>query len=140
MTKLRIPAHVRRKRGADAEAGGGSRQLKLGGVEIDVDFVPVGSARTEMPGLIRASAESGRAFLIRNARNPSAATALLVNPAVLARKLAAARPPRTLGDVIDALPFKRRGAPRLTVELPDDEAPDLRVPRRRRVRVVAAGA
>ena len=105
-------------------------QIKVGSVFVDVEQVAVGSARTEMPGLIRASAESGRAFLIHNARNASAATALLINPAVLEQRLSVTKPRRTLGDVIDALPFKRRGTPRLVASLPDDHPPTLRVPGR----------
>jgi hypothetical protein len=104
------------------------RQLDIGGAALQVEQVAVGFARTRMPGLIRASAESGRVFLIENARSPSAASALLVNPEVLGRTIAAARLRRTLGDIVDALPFKRRGAPRLTIEMPDAEATVLRVP------------
>jgi hypothetical protein len=107
-------------------------QLKLGSAVLDVEPIAVALARTGMPGLIRASAESGRAFLIRNEKNASAATALLINPAVLERRLMSARARRTLGELIDALPFKRRSAPRLKVRLPDDIAPTLRVPNRER--------
>lgn len=94
---------------------------------LDVEQVAVALARTGMPGLIRASAKSGRAFLIQNAKNPSAASALLINPDVLKKRLAQLRPTRTLGQLLDSLPFQRRGSPRLTVELPDDDAPELRV-------------
>lgn len=104
--------------------------LDFGPIVLNVEQVAVASARTGMPGLIRASAKSGRAFLIQNAKNPSAASALLINPGVLQQRLAQVRPARTLGQLLDSLPFKRRGAPRLTVELPDDVAPDLKVPGR----------
>lgn len=103
-------------------------QIRLGSLFVDVERVAIGAARAEMPTLIRDSTESGRAFLIHNAKSPSAATALLINPAVLEQRLLHAKPRRTLGDVIDTLPFKRRGAPRLVVSLPDDDAPTLRVP------------
>lgn len=103
-------------------------KITLGLVSVDVERVSVASARTEMPGLIRASAESGRAFLIHNARNASAAGALLINPAVLEQRLQTAAAPRTLGQLIDTLPFKRRGSRRVVVNRPDDVAPVRRVP------------
>lgn len=103
-------------------------QIMLGLVSVDVERVSVASARTEMPGLIRASAESGRAFLIHNAKNASAAGALLINPAVLEQRLQAAATPRTLGELIDTLPFKRRGSGRVVVSRPDDFAPARRLP------------
>jgi hypothetical protein len=92
---------------------------------LDVEPVAVGSARNVMPRLIRDSA-SGRAFLIRNAKSPTAASALLINPEVLQERLIKWKPRRTLGQVLDSLPFKRLGAPRVkTIDLPDDEAPTL---------------
>jgi hypothetical protein len=102
-------------------------QIKLGSVLVDVERVSVAAARTEMAGLIRASAQSGRAFLIHNAKNASAASALLIDPGVLEQRLLAAVAPRTLGQLIDTLPFKRRGSPRLVVNRPDDFAPARRV-------------
>lgn len=110
------------------------RQIKLGTLMFDVEPIAVASARTGMPGLIRASAETGRAFLIRNAKNASAATALLINPEVLERRLVAMKPRRSLGELIDTLPFKRHGAPRLVASPPDDNAPTLRVPGRSAVK------
>lgn len=106
--------------------------IALGTTWLEVEPVAVGSARTVMPRLIRDSA-SGRAFLIRNAKSPSAATALLINPEVLQERLIRSKPRRTLGQVLDALPFKRLGAPRLrVVDLPDDEAPALVIRRKAR--------
>ncbi|MFM9972810.1 MAG: hypothetical protein ACKVQK_30920 [Burkholderiales bacterium] len=102
--------------------------IEIGSLVFKVEPIAVGSARSVMPALIRASSETGRAFLIRNAKNASAATALLINPLALNRRLLAAKPRRTLGNVIDTLPFKRRGAPRLIANLPDDNAPQLRIP------------
>jgi hypothetical protein len=110
----------------------GRTQITLGLVSVDVERVSVASARTEMPGLIRASAESGRAFLIHNAKNASAAGALLINPAVLEQRLLATAVPRTLGALIDTLPFKRRGSRRVVVNRPDDHAPERRLPGRAR--------
>lgn len=96
-------------------------------VVIDVESVAIASARTEMPGLIRASAESGRAFLIQNARDPSAASALLINPEILQDRLAGGKATRTLRALIDSLPFGQHGAARLTVDLPNDVASVLQI-------------
>jgi len=97
---------------------------------LDVEHVPVATARSDMPGLIRRSAETGRAFLIKNAKNPSAASALLVDPSVLRKKIAEARPPRTLGQVIDSLPYRRLGGnPLLEIlPLPNDVLPVIDLP------------
>lgn len=103
-----------------------------GEMTLDVEPVAVASARNDMPALMRRSAETGRGFLIRNARNPAAATALLIDPEVLKRRIAEARPPRTLGQLVDGLPFRRLGAnPLLDLPaLPDDVLPDLEIPGR----------
>lgn len=101
--------------------------LSLGRIVLEVEQVPVASARTGMPGLIRASAESGRAFLIQNAKNPAAASALLISPDVLRARLARSRSLRTLSELLDSLPFKRQDSPRLRAELPDDRLSELRV-------------
>ena len=53
----------------------GEKSIALGPMVLDVEPVAVGSARNVMPRLIRDSA-SGRAFLIRNAKGPTAARAL----------------------------------------------------------------
>ena len=105
----------------------GETQIKVGFTTVDVERVSVAAARTDMPGMIRASAETGQAFLIHNAKNPSAATALLINPAALDRRLSTPATKRTLGELIDTLPFKRRGSPRVVVSQPDDHAPTLRI-------------
>ena len=102
--------------------------LSLGRLVLEVEQVPVASARTGMPGLIRASAESGRAFLIQNARNPAAASALLISPDVLRERLERSRFVRTLGQLLDSLPFKRHGSPRLRAELPDGALSELKIP------------
>ena len=101
--------------------------ISLGQIVLEVEQVPVASARTGMPGLIRASAKSGRAFLIQNARNPAAASALLISPDVLRARLERSRTVRTLRELLDALPFKRQGSPRLRAELPDDGLSKLKV-------------
>jgi hypothetical protein len=54
-----------------------------------VDEIGFGYARTEIPSLIRASAKTGCAFHLRNAKNPEAASALLVSPGALERLIVA---------------------------------------------------
>lgn len=103
------------------------RHHPFGTLEFDAESVAVAIARTNMPGMIRASADAGRIFIIENNRSATAPPTLLINPDVLQQHLAAARPRRTLGQLLEALPFKRRGAPRLTVAFADDEAPELQV-------------
>jgi len=108
-----------------AKVARAGESIALGAMRLDVEPVAVGSARNEMPRLIRDSA-TGRAFLIRNAKSPTAAGALLINPEVLQERLTKGKPRRTLGQLLDSLPFKRLGAPRVkTIDLPDDVAPAL---------------
>lgn len=101
-----------------------------GEVELEVDTVAVGAARNDMPGLMRRSAETGRAFLIKNAKTQGGPSALLVDEAVLRERVAQARPARTLGQIIDALPFRRLGkSPVLVADaLPFDGLPELQLP------------
>ena len=101
-----------------------------GAVAIDVTFVQVGAARSDMTGLIRKSAQTEMGYLIRNAKNPQAATALLIDPRVLQKRISHARPSRTLAEVIERLPFRRLGGnPLIDVSpLPDDELPHLEIP------------
>lgn len=102
--------------------------LRLGGFSIEVDEIGVVQARAEIPSLIRASAKTGRAFHIRNAKNPHSATALLVSPEALEKLVFKASRRRTLGEVLDALPFKHTGAGRVRVSVPDNTMRVLRVP------------
>lgn len=104
-----------------------SHPMKFGALEFDVEPIAVASARNSMPGLILASANMGRAFLIRNAKSASAASALLIDPKVLEQRLSSMKPRRTLGELIDALPFRQHDAPRVVARLPNDEAPTLRI-------------
>lgn len=102
------------------------QHLVLGPVTFDARRVSVASARSDMPRLVRATSD-GDVFLIYNAKNDDAPTAILVSPDVLRQQITSPRLRRNLRDLVDALPFKRRGAPRLRADLPDDEAPPLRL-------------
>jgi hypothetical protein len=87
--------------------------IRLGGMDVEVDEIGVGYARTEIPSLIRTSARTGRAFHIRNARNPEAASALLVSPGALERLVFSPVRQRKLAEVLDLLPFKHTDAERV---------------------------
>ena len=91
----------------------GLTTIRLGGMIVEVDEIGVGYARTEIPSLIRASARTGRAFHIRNAKNPEAASALLVSPGALEQLVFAPVRRRKLSEVLDLLPFKHTGAERV---------------------------
>lgn len=100
--------------------------VDLGTAKFKAEPVAVGSARSDMASMIRAT-DAGRAFLIQNAKSAGAPAALLISPEVLHQHLVEALPRRTLAQLIETLPFKRRGSPRLSAELPNDEAPMLTV-------------
>ena len=113
---------------AEAAPGFVQGTVQLGGMTVQVSEVAVGQARTEIPSLIRDSAETGRAFHIRNAKNPAAASALLVSPQALEKLVFAPVRQRTLGDLLDALPFKHTGARGLRAKVADNRTRRLRVP------------
>lgn len=66
--------------------------------------VNVAEARTQMPKMIRSSAE-GHTFLIANARAADAPAAVLIGLEELDRMVAEPVAARTLGDVLATLPF-----------------------------------
>ncbi|MDM0037236.1 hypothetical protein QTI33_34270 [Variovorax sp. J22P271] len=93
---------------------------------MNVELLTVGSARICWARLIRESTKHGRAFLIQEATSAGAPCALLINPDVLNERLKQmTRPTRTGAQILESLPFKRRGSPRLTVEIEDDVSPAL---------------
>lgn len=101
-----------------------------GAVELEVESVAVGAARADIPGLMRRSAETGRGFLIKNAKTQAGPSAILVDLAVFRDRIAQARPSRTLGEIVDSLPFHKLGkSPVLEPDLlPDDGLPTLDMP------------
>ena len=105
-----------------------NRILRIGALTIEIQEVSVGHARAEMSNLIRDSAASGRAFLIRNARNTTAPSVLLVSPDVLSELLSKLDPRRTLGEIVESLPFQVTGVPRLRAGLPNNTRRKLRAP------------
>jgi hypothetical protein len=101
-----------------------------GQVALEFETVQVGAARSDMPSLMRKSAETGRAFLIKNAKSAGAPASILVDEAVLRERMSHTRPRRTLGQLLEALPFRRLGGnPSLeVVSLPSDDLPELELP------------
>lgn len=102
--------------------------IRVGQLSMAVEEIGVVQARAEIPSLIRASAQTGRAFHIRNAKNPQSATALLVSPEALEKLVFRASRRRTLGELLDALPFKHTGAGRIRAGIPDNMVRALKVP------------
>jgi len=100
----------------------------VGSVFLSAELLAVGSARICLARLIRESTRHGRAFLIQEATSAGAQSALLINPDVLNERLKdMTRPTRTGAQLLEKLPFKRRGSPRLSVETEDDVSPALTV-------------
>ena len=98
-----------------------------GEVTFEVETVSVSAARKDMAGLLRKSLETGRAFLIRNAKTQGGRASILIDEKVFREKMAQSRPVRTLGQIVDGLPFRRLGQnPVLvTMPLPHDVLPPL---------------
>lgn len=98
--------------------------------DLQPQAVAVAAARQHFAHYIRRSAEAGEVFLIRNGRSADAPSALLISPQTLARHLA--EPPRaarTLGTLLESLPYRRRGVPRASAALHDaDGVPPLVLP------------
>lgn len=110
-----------------------SRKLAIGlnnpgrPIELVAKVVATSYAKKNLAGMILAAAKDGCIYLIEDAKVSGAASALLVCPTVLQARLSQVRTTRTLGQVLETLPFRRPGTPRITVELPDDVAPELTI-------------
>ena len=105
-----------------------NRTLQIGALTLKVEEIGVGYARANLSKLIRDSAAGGRALLIRNARDTTAPSALLVSPEALAKLLHEPAQRRTLGEILDSLPFQETRVPRLRAVLPNNTLRKLRVP------------
>ena len=104
------------------------KTLLIGALTLEVEEVGVGYARAELSKLIRDSAASGRAFLIRNARDTTAPSVLLLSPEVLSELLIKPAQRRTLGEIVDSLPSQQTRVPRLLAGLPSNTLRKLRGP------------
>ena len=109
--------------------------VKLGNVTVQARTLGVAAGRIALPKMIQASMGLEDAFLVRNVKNPNAPEVLVINPAALDKELRQVRPGRTLGEVVDSLPFGRRGVPRLRLR----PLPDADVKNRLRIPVLRAG-
>ena len=104
------------------------RTLRIGALTIEAEEVSVGYSRANLSKLIRDSAVSGRAFLIRNVRDTTAPSALLVSPELLLELLIKRDRRKTLGEVVDSLPFQDTRVPRLIAGLSNNTWRKLRGP------------
>jgi hypothetical protein len=109
-------------------------RIKLGSVTVQAKALGIGAGRIALPKMIQKSRGLEDAFLVRNIKNPTAPEVLVINPVALDQELRRARPGRTLGEIIDVLPFNRQGVPRLRV----GALPDAGLEKRLRLPVVAA--
>jgi hypothetical protein len=132
MPALQLPGH---EIGDPTERGDGEslikavlRTIQFAGKTVEVAEIGVGSARAAIPRMMRDSALTGRAYFIRNNKNPTAASALLVSPQALEKLLYAPVERRTLGAVLDALPFRGVEVPRIRKDHPDNIMRTRRVP------------
>jgi hypothetical protein len=95
-------------------------RIKLGSVTVQAKALGIAAGRIALPKMIQGSMRLEDAFLVRNVKNPMAPEVLVINPAALDQELRRVRPGRTLGEIVDALPFGRQGVPSLRVrDLPD---------------------
>ena len=95
-------------------------QIKLGSVTVHAKTLGIAAGRIALPKMVQGSKNLEDAFLVRNVKNPSAPEVLVINAAALDQELRRGRPARTLGDIVDALPFGRKGVPSLKMRpLPD---------------------
>jgi hypothetical protein len=109
-------------------------RIKLGNVTVQAKALGIAAGRIALPKMIQGSMALEDAFLVRNVKNPKAPEVLVINPAALDQELRRVRPGRTLGDIVDVLPFNRQGVPSLRVRA----LPDAGIEKRLRLPVVAA--
>lgn len=109
-------------------------RIKLGSVTVQAKPLGIAAGRVALPKMIQGSVGLEDAFLVRNVKNPMAPEVLVINPAALDKELRRVRPGRTLGDIVDVLPFNRQGVPSLRVHA----LPDAGIEKRLRLPVVAA--
>jgi hypothetical protein len=88
-------------------------RIKLGSVTVQAKALGIVAGRIALPKMIQKSMGLEDAFLVRNIKNPTAPQVLVINPAALDQELCRVRPGRTLGEIIDVLPFNRQGVPSL---------------------------
>jgi hypothetical protein len=109
-------------------------RIKLGSITVQAKALGIAAGRIALPKMIQGSMRLEDAFLVRNVKNPTAPEVLVINPAALDQELRRVRPGRTLGEIIDVLPFGRQGVPSLRVRA----LPDAGLDKRLRLPVAAA--
>jgi hypothetical protein len=100
------------------------------GAAVEVNIT---EARAQMPQMVKYSTAGRGTYLIGSARNRETRPAVLIGMDELERVVqVAANPPpsRTLGDILDTLPFPGMDLPRLKLKaLPGGGLPNLRLPK-----------
>jgi hypothetical protein len=102
------------------------RRMILGSEVLELTPMSMAYARSNLPKLLRLT-RSGEVFEICGAKEERAPTAVLIGLDVIRQHSVTERHRRTLRDLLDSLPFKRHGNPLVRADLPDDDAPRLRV-------------
>lgn len=87
----------------------------------------IGMARSELTSLIRAATARGYSYLIQSGKSPGQPAVVLASVETLDRLYRQARPRRTLGELVSALPFSIEGV-QLRAGIPNDGVRSLRVP------------
>lgn len=106
------------------------RLRKALGAVVEVNIT---DARAKMPQMVKYSTAGRGTYLIGSARNRETRPAVLIGMDELERVVQEAASPvanRTLGDILDTLPFPGMDLPRLKIKaLPGDGLPTLRLPK-----------
>lgn len=102
-------------------------RISIGRLELPVMQTQIGMARSELTSLIRAATARGYAYLIQSGKSPGQPAVVLASVETLDRLYRQARPRRTLGELVSALPFSVEGV-QLRAGIPNDAVRSLRVP------------
>jgi hypothetical protein len=102
-------------------------RISIGRLELPVMQTQIGMARSELTNLIRAATTRGYTYLIQSGKSPGQPAVVLASVETLDRLYRRARPRRTLGELVRALPFSVEGV-QLRAGIPNDAVRGLRVP------------
>lgn len=127
-TPMKPPQSIAATKPRRRVAGVVEKSITIGGLTFIVHEVGVSQARESFRSLIRKSAQTGRAVHIRNAKDPAAEGAMLVSTTAFEKLLGRPVRRRTLGELVDQLPFTGVATESVRVRVPDNAMKPLRVP------------